>query len=88
MKWQSILVTAIYVISAVNGFAGILYLEVPENITAEMVRNPSGREEAFIEDFVISEVNKIDKDWVDRVVWLTKDGEPLLLGNETDIYSL
>jgi hypothetical protein len=52
MKWQSLFLSAVFVVLAASAYAGILYLEVPENITAEMVRNPSVEDEAVIEDFL------------------------------------
>jgi hypothetical protein len=50
MRWQSSILSAVFVVLAADAYAGILYLEVPEDITAEMVRNPSAKDEAVIED--------------------------------------
>jgi hypothetical protein len=52
MRWQSSILSAVFVVLAANVYGGILYLEVPEDVTAEMVRNPSAENEAAIEDFV------------------------------------
>jgi hypothetical protein len=84
MKRRYLVLLAVFTGLAVNVYGGILYLEVPEDVTAEMVRNPSAEDEAVIENFVISEVNKVDKGWADRVVILTKEGEPLYRENESD----
>jgi hypothetical protein len=50
MKRRYLVLLAVFTGLAVNVYGGILYLEVPENITAEMVRNPSVEDEAVIED--------------------------------------
>jgi hypothetical protein len=52
MKWQSLVLSAVFLVLGAGAYAGILYLEVPKDITAEMVRNPSAEDEAVIEDFL------------------------------------
>jgi hypothetical protein len=52
MKRRYLFLLAVFTGLAVNVYGGILYLEVPEDVTAEMVRNPSAENEAAIEDFL------------------------------------
>ena len=55
--------------------AGVLYLEVPDDISVEIAQNPTPEQDEMIDNFILSELNRIDSEGADRVVVLTKDGD-------------
>ncbi|MCP4230217.1 MAG: T9SS type A sorting domain-containing protein, partial [bacterium] len=79
---HTFLTTLVIVVTVVSANAGVIYLELPEEITVEMVRYPTIEDTELIRDFVIEEVNNIDGEEADRVVILTKNDEPVFKETE------
>jgi hypothetical protein len=52
MQRQTLITAVLSVVVTINAYGVILYLEVPEDVTAEMVRNPSVEDAVVIEDFL------------------------------------
>ncbi len=66
--------TAIAVIYPLIANAGVLYLELPEDITIEIAQNPTPEQDEMIDSFILNELNRIDSEGADRIVIVTKNG--------------
>ncbi len=77
MNTQTTKMILISLTLAISSGASVLYLELPEGITIEMIQSPTTNDIDIIDEFIISELNRIDKEVADRVVILTKDGKTI-----------